>query len=391
MGSVTTPAKRMRGVPFSGIREIFEECDRLEARGRDIVHLEIGRPDFDTPEPIKNAAVSALNRGEVHYTSNYGIPELRTAIADKFAVENDLEYDPNGEILVTSGATEAVFVSIVALVDNGDEVLLPNPSWTYSAHVEIAGGEPVDYRLDPTDGFQPNLESLENAISNRTKLLVVNSPQNPTGSVLSAERAEALRDIAVENDVIVLSDEIYEKIRYDGVTHHSLAALDGLRDRTITINGVSKAYSMTGWRLGYLGAPEPLMDPIVRARQYTTTCAPSLSQWAAVRALESGLHEPMVDEFAERRHRVLERLEDIPGMTSPEPAGAFYVFPTIPNGFDDEVEFAWSLLREGGVATVPGTVFGPAGRGRIRIAYSNSLARIDQAFDRLEDWINTTH
>jgi aspartate/methionine/tyrosine aminotransferase len=383
-----TPAARMESVPFSGIREIFEECDRLEADGEDVVHLEIGRPDFDTPEPIKEATARALENGEVHYTSNYGIEPLRRTIAAKFESENDVSYDPDGEIVVTAGATEAIFVAILGLIDEGDEVLLPDPRWTYGAHVELAGGTPVSYDLDPDDGFQPDLDSLAANVSPQTKLLVVNSPQNPTGSVLSRERAEALRDFAVDHDLVVISDEIYEKILYDGATHHSLAALDGMGERTITVNGVSKAYSMTGFRLGYLGAPPDLIDPIVRARQYTTTCAPSLSQWAAVEAIERDPHGPLVEAFADRRERVVERIDAIDGMSCPEPTGAFYAFPTIPDGFDgDEEEFVWSLLQEAGVALVPGTVFGDTGEGRVRIAYSNSLERIDEAFDRLEAWL----
>ncbi|WP_255171727.1 pyridoxal phosphate-dependent aminotransferase [Natrononativus amylolyticus] len=377
----------MDRIPFSGIREIFEECDRLEAAGNDIVHLEIGRPDFDTPDPIKDAAKDAMDAGHVHYTSNYGIQELREAVASTFARDNDLEYDPNGEVVVTTGATEAVFVTIMGLVDSGDEVLIPDPSWTYGAHVKLAGGEPVQYRLDPDDGFQPDIESVADAITDRTKLLIVNSPHNPTGSVLSHERAQALRDLAVDNDLLVLSDEIYEKIVYSGGSHRSLATYDGLRNRTVTVNGASKAYSMTGWRLGYLGAPESLIDPIVRVRQYTTTCAPSLSQWAAVHALQSNLHEPLVESFAERRLYVLDRIDDIPGMSCPQPDGAFYVFPTIPDGFNDEVEFTWSLLREAGVAVVPGTVFGSTGTGRIRIAYTNSINRTREGFDRLEAYL----
>jgi aspartate/methionine/tyrosine aminotransferase len=276
---------------------------------------------------------------------------------------------------------------MLGLVDEGDEVLLPDPRWTYGAHVKLAGGTPVSYSLDPEDGFQPNLDSMESGVSEQTKLLVVNSPQNPTGSVLARERAEAIRDFVVEHDLVVISDEIYEKILFDDATHYSLSALDGMRDRMITVNGVSKAYSMTGFRLGYLGAPPELIDPIIRARQYTTTCAPSLSQWAAVEAIESDPHGPLVEAFAERRERVIERIDAINGMNCPEPAGAFYAFPTIPDGLEDESDFTWSLLQEAGVALVPGTVFGETGEGRVRIAYSNSLDQIDEAFDRLEDWL----
>jgi len=383
------PAERLEHIAFSGIREVFEECRRLEADGRDVVHLETGRPDFDTPEPIKEAGIRAIADGRVHYTSNYGIEPLRERIAEKFATENGIEYDPDGELVVTTGATEAVFVTVLSLVDPGGEVLVPDPCWTYETAIRSAGGVPVYYDLDPATGFQPDPDSIADAVSTDTQLLIVNSPHNPTGGVVDADRARAIRDLAVEHDLAVLSDEIYEKIVYDGRKHHSLAALDGMFDRTVTVNGFSKAYSMTGWRLGYLGAPEHLVDALIRIRQYTTTCAPSISQHAGVRALEGSLHEPMVEQFAERRRRVLERLEAIPGMECPTPYGAFYVLPTLPSGWTDDREFAFSLLREAAVALVPGRVFGPAGEGRVRIAYSNSMERVDEAFDRLEAWLAT--
>ncbi|MEF8781775.1 MAG: pyridoxal phosphate-dependent aminotransferase [Haloarculaceae archaeon] len=381
------PARRMEDVPFSGIREIFEECNQLEREGVDVVHLEIGRPDFDTPQPIKDAAVDAIDAGHVHYTSNYGIEPLREGIARKLDRENGLEYEPESEIVVTAGATEAVFVTFLALADHGDEVLIPDPAWTYASGITLANGTPVRYELDPETGFQPDMDSLEAAVSPSTELLVVNSPHNPTGGVLERDRVEAIRDFAIEHDLFVLSDEIYEKILYEG-THHSLAAADGMWERTVTVNGFSKAYSMTGWRLGYLAAPESLVDPLIRARQYTTTCAPSISQYAGVRALKGDLHRPMVETFEERRDLVVERLADIPGMElESEPSGALYAFPEIPEGETDEREFALSLLREAGVALVPGSVFGEAGAGRVRIAYSNSTARIDEAFDRIEEWV----
>lgn len=380
-------AGRMAQIPFSGIREIFEACDRLESAGKDVVHLEIGRPDFDTPAPIKQAAIDALETGRVHYTSNYGIEPLREQIAEKFERDNGIEYSPDGEVIVTTGATEAILISVLAFVEEGDEVLIPDPCWTYAPSVRMAGGEPVHYRLDPDSGFQPDFAALRENVSDRTKLLIVNSPQNPTGGVLDRESVEELAAFAVENDLIVISDEIYEKIRYGDAEHHSLAAVDELYDRTITVNGVSKAFSMTGWRLGYIGAPSHLVDPLIRVRQYTTTCAPSITQHAAVRAIGSDLHEPMVEAFAERRGRVLERIREVPGMECPEPQGAFYAFPSLPEGVESEEEFVWSVLEDANVALVPGTVFGPSGEGRVRIAYSNSVDRIDEAFDRIEEWV----
>jgi len=381
------PAERMETVPFSGIREIFEECDRLEAAGRDVVHLEIGRPDFDTPDPVKEAGIEAIREGKVHYTSNYGVAPLREAIAEKFAADNGLSYDPDAEVLVTTGATEAVLSTVMAFAGPGDEVLVPDPAWTYTSMIHLAGATPAPYGIDPDAGFQPDLDSLAEAVSPDTTLLIVNSPHNPTGGVLDEERAAALREFAVQHDLVVLSDEIYEKIVFDGAAHHSLAGLDGMRERTVTVNGFSKAYSMTGWRLGYLGAPEHLMDALVRVRQYTTTCAPSISQWAGVRALEGSLHEPLVEAFERRRDRVVERIAEVPGMSCPEPQGAFYAFPTVPDGAEDGHDFAYSLLREAGVALVPGDVFGDQ-PDRVRIAYSNSLARIDEAFDRIETWVD---
>ncbi|MFB6173253.1 MAG: pyridoxal phosphate-dependent aminotransferase [Halobacteriales archaeon] len=380
------PADRLHHIPFSGIREVFEECDRLEARGEDIVHLEIGRPDFDTPAPIKEAAVEALDAGHVHYTSNWGIAPLREAIADKFATENDVRYDHTDEVIVTTGATEAVLVTVLAQVDAGDEVLVPDPCWTYEPSIRMAGAEPVFYRLDPADGFQPDLDSLSANVSADTALMIVNTPHNPTGAMLTPDRAAALRDFAVSNDLLVLSDEIYEQIRFDR-EHVSLASLDGMFDRTVTVNGFSKAYSMTGWRLGYLAAPASLAAEIVRIRQFTTTCAPSFAQHAGVRALSGDLSAPMVEAFGNRRDRVVERVADVPGMTCPDPAGAFYAFPTAPDVADDGESFVWSLLREQGVALVPGSVFSPVHDDRVRIAFSNSTERIDEAFDRIEAWV----
>jgi aspartate/methionine/tyrosine aminotransferase len=322
----------------------------------------------------------------VHYTSNYGIEPLRRGIAEKLRRDNGLEYDPDGEVIVTAGATEAVFCTVVALVDPGEEVLVPDPGWTYRPAVEVAGATPVGYPLRPGDGFQPDLDALAELVSPDTSLLVVNTPQNPTGAVVDRAHAAAIRDLAVEHDLTVLSDEIYERIIY-GREHLSLGALDGMAGRTVTVNGFSKAYSMTGWRLGYLAAPAALADPIVRLRQYTSTCAPSISQHAGVRALEGELHEPLVAAFEERRDLVADRIADVPGMECPTPAGAFYAFPTVPAGVADETEFVYALLREAGVATVPGTAFGETGAGRFRLAYSNSTERIETAFDRIDEWV----
>lgn len=380
-------AQRMKNIPFSGIRTVFEECSRLEAEGMDLVHLEVGRPDFDTPEPIKRAGIEAIQNGYVHYTSNYGIPELRKAIANKYETENAVSYDSNQEIVVTSGGTEAYLVSILALVESGDEVLIPDPSWTYKPAIRMAGGSPIRYELQSDDGFQPDVKDIKSSITSKTKLLILNSPQNPTGGVVSESVLKSIRDLVVEHDLYLLSDEIYEKIIFDGRSHHSPAALNGLFDRTITLNGFSKAYSMTGWRLGYLCAPKHLVDSIVRIRQYTTTCASSIAQHAGVVAIQSPYHRPLVNAFQDRRDLVMDRIDDVHGMQCPEPSGAFYAFPTIPSGFSDDEEFVFDLLRETGVALVPGTVFSESRDGHLRIAFSNSSDRIEEAFDRIEEFV----
>jgi aspartate/methionine/tyrosine aminotransferase len=379
-------ADRMESVPFSGIREIFEAAASLEAGGVDVVQLLIGRPDFDTPDPIKEAAIEAIRDGKVHYTSNYGIEPLRAGIADKLAADCGLEYDPDSELVVTTGVTEAVVSTVFSFAGPGDEVLVPDPAWTYPASVAMAGAEAVPYRMAPEDGFQPDVDHLREQVSEDTTLLIVNSPHNPTGGVLSEARARELRDFAVEHDLVVLSDEIYEQIVFGDAEHHSLATFDGMRERTVTVNGFSKAYSMTGWRLGYMAAPEELVDALVRVRQYTTTCAPSISQWAGVRALEGDLQDPLVAAFEERAARTAERIDGVPGMEAPAPRGAFYAFPTVPAGYDDGTEFAYDLLEATGVAVVPGDAFGDQ-PDRVRIAYSNSLSRIDEAFDRIEAFV----
>jgi aspartate/methionine/tyrosine aminotransferase len=249
----------------------------------------------------------------------------------------------------------------------------------------MAGGTPVTYRFDPESDYQPDITSLQKNVSPRTKLLIVNSPHNPTGSVLDSESIHDLAQFAVDQDLFVLSDEIYERITY-GTQHIPLATAEGMSNRTITVSGFSKAYSMTGWRLGYLTAPSELLDPIVRIRQYTSTCSNSFAQHGGVRALEDSdeLVAPLLGAFTDRRDALIRRIRAIPGMECPEPQGAFYAMPTIPEGISDETAFSKTLLRKGGVATVPGPVFSPRAEGRIRIAYATSIDRIHEAFDRLE-------
>lgn len=379
-------SKRMEHIPFSGIRDIMEECGRLEASGTDVIHLEQGRPDFDTPKPIKDAAKTAIDEGKVHYTSNYGVMKLRKKISDKFAKDNGLRYDPGNEIIVTSGATEAVFISILSMVDPGDEVLVPDPSWTYEPAIRAAMANPVYYRLNSDSGYEPDINSIRESITSQTSVLIINTPQNPTGNVIDGEVLSTMGEIARRHDLIVISDEVYEKIIFSG-THVSVASFDELRERTITINAVSKTFSMTGWRLGYLGAPEHLSDPLIRLRQFTSTSASSISQYAAIRAIGSDLYKPMVEEYNQRRQMLTDFFDGVSGITCPELRGAFYAFPDISSLMYDDESFVWDLLQETGVALVPGRVFGNAGKGHVRIAYSNSQPRLAEAFERINDFV----
>jgi aminotransferase len=267
-------ARRMNAIPFSGIRKIFQAAAELESQGQQVIHLEIGRPNFDTPQHIKESAKQALDEGFVHYTSNYGILELREAIAEKLHSENGIQVDPQSEIIVTLGANQALSTSMLALLDPGDEVLVSDPFYlNYLNCMRLAEARAVRVPLREENEFQVAPSDLEQAITRKTKMIIINSPHNPTGAVLDRETLEAVAKIAIEHDLLVLSDEIYEKLIYDGTKHYSIASLPGMAERTVTVNGFSKAYSMTGWRLGYVAARQGLIDPLIRAHQYIGTSA----------------------------------------------------------------------------------------------------------------------
>lgn len=383
---IDAPAERMELVPFSGIRKVFERAKALEREGRAVVFMETGRPDFDTPAHIKEAAKRALDEGQVHYTSNFGTPELRAAIAAKLARDNRLTYDPGTEILVTVGACEAIFDAFLAFVNPGDEVLYPEPSWlNYAAASRLAGATPVPIPLRESNKFQVDPDDVRRRLSPRTRLLVLVSPHNPTGTVQSPEVLGRLAELAVQRDLLVLSDEIYEKIIYDGLEHRSLASFPGMRERTITINGFSKAYSMTGWRLGYAAAPAPLIQSMNRVHQYNVACAPSFAQAGAVAAL-TGPQDcvgTMVAEFKRRRDLVVPALNAIEGLSCLTPGGAFYVWVNVTRRGVGEGEFAMGLLERALVSAVPGSVFGESGRGYVRFSYANSYERLAEAMQRI--------
>ena len=384
--SVGRAADRMALVPFSGIRKVFERAKALEREGREVIFLETGRPDFDTPLHIKEAAKRALDEGQVHYTSNFGTPELREAIAAKLERDNRLAYDPASEILVTVGACEAIFDAFLAFLNPGDEVLYPEPSWlNYAAAARLAGAVPVPFPLRESNAFQIDPDDVSRRIGPRTRLLVLVSPHNPTGTVQSPEVLGRLAELAVRHDLLTLSDEIYEKIIYDGLRHASLAAFPGMRERTITVNGFSKAYSMTGWRLGYAAAPAPLIQGMNRVHQYNVSCASAFAQAGAVAALTGpqACVDAMVKEFQRRRDLVVPALNAVDGLSCLTPGGAFYAWVNVDRRGVPAEEFALGLLERAYVSLVPGGVFGAAGQGFIRLSYANSYERLGEAVRRI--------
>ena len=379
-------ASRMDSIPFSGIRKIFEEVTQREKKGDKIIHLEMGRPDFDTPEHIKKAAKIALDKGKVHYSSNYGIIELREAIAKKLLVENNLSFEPTSEIIVTVGTNEAVFMTMMALLNPGDEVLIPDPCWMHYFYcARIAGAIPVSVPLREDDVFNPQINQFRSKITPRTRLIVINTPHNPTGVVFSKEFLEELANLAREKDLFILSDEIYEKMVYDGSTHISIGSFPGMKKRTVTVNGFSKIYSMTGWRLGYVAANKELISALIRIHQYTTVCATIFSQWGGVEALTGSQDETkfMVKEFDRRRNLVYEALNEMPGIRVVKPIGTFYIFPNIKTLGKTSEELTGYLLEEAKIAIVPGPTFGEYGKDFLRISYANSYENLKMAMFRM--------
>jgi len=371
-------SERIRRVEPSATLAISNLAAELEADGADVVDLSVGEPDFPTPENVVEAGKEAMDAGHTGYTSSNGIPELRDAIAAKLR-EDGLDHGPEN-VIVTPGAKQALYEAIQTLVDDNDEVVLLDPAWvSYEAMAKLAGGDLNRVDLAP-HGFQlePALDDLAAAVSDDTELLVVNSPNNPTGAVYSDAALEGVAELAVDHDVTVLSDEIYAEIAYDE-DPTSLGAFDGMADRTVTVNGFSKAYSMTGWRLGYVAGPEELISEAGKLHSHSVSCATNFVQRAGVEALEhtDEAVEEMVAAFAERRTFLLDRLAE-EGVEAPEPDGAFYLMIPVD---DDDQQWCESALEDAHVATVPGSAFGAPGYARI--SYANSTERIGEAVDRL--------
>lgn len=378
------PAK-MKRVPFTGIRRVLEKANKLEAEGRKIVHFEVGQPDFDTPANIKEAAKKALDQGVTAYSSNYGDIRLRRAIAEKLERMNHLKVDPTKEIMVTCGGEEAVAAALFALLEKGDEVLIADPSYIpYSSLTKIAEAEPVYVPLDEKNGYCFDLEKLEAAITDKTKLLVLCTPGNPTGTMMDEESLRKLAEICCRHDILVLADEAYEQVLYDGNKHISMASLPGMWERTITVQSFSKTYSMCGWRIGYLVAPAELMRIVVRAHQTVAMNACSFGQMGALEALtgpQDSLHA-MLAEFDRRRLVLYNGLKEL-GIPCSRPQAAFYLFPDISEFGMDSFTFAELLLDKYGVATVPGVEFGKNGENHLRISYATSFEDCQEGLRRI--------
>lgn len=379
-------SKKMEKVPVSGIRKVFAEVNKLRDQGKDIISLGLGEPDFDTPSHIITAMEDAVRNGATHYTANKGIPELREAICEKLSVENGLTYTPE-EIICTVGVAEGVFIALTAFLDPGDEVLVPDPSWVNYSHVPAFNqATPVQYAISDSKDFQIDLDELESKVSEKTKILVILDPSNPTGGVQKRETLEKVAEFAKKHDLLVISDEIYERIIYPGYECVSIASLPGMRERTIVLNGFAKSYAMTGWRIGYVAAPIELIDIMVRLHMYLVTHASTMVQWGALAALRES-QEPtrkMVAEFAKRREFMLKAVNETKGMTCVAPGGAFYLFPNIKETGMDCVELCRYLLHEAGVAVIPGLAFGPGNKDNFRISYATSMDNLEAAADRIQ-------
>jgi aminotransferase len=378
-------SERAKLVPPSGIRKFFDIAATMD----DVISLGIGEPDFDTPAPIVEAGIAALERGETHYTSNSGLIELREAIAAHLEARYGPIYDPEHEVLVTVGVSEALYLAMAALLDPGEEIIFAEPCFvSYAPTARLVGALPVPVVTTPETGFQLTAEAVEEAVTPRTKVLFIASPNNPTGTVINRERLEALAAVARRHDLVVISDEIYDRLVY-GVEHTCFSSLPGMRERTVVLQGFSKAYAMTGWRVGYLAGPSDLVWQMRKAHQYLIMSAPTPSQWAAVKALEVGdpFVEEMRAEYARRRRLIVDGLNSL-GLACTEPQGAFYAFPCVQRtGLDDE-QFAEQLLAEEQVAVVPGRSFGdPSGRGFVRMSYATAYEKIEIALERIARFV----
>ncbi len=377
-------AQRIHDVPPSGIRRFFD----IAAQMHDVVSLGIGEPDFVTPDHIRQAAIDSITAGKTAYTSNSGLIELRRAVADHLQAKYGVQYDPEEEILITVGVSEALQQAMLSLINPGDEVIVPEPCFVaYTACVVFAGGVPVTVPTHVEDEFMVDPKAIEAAITPRTKAILIGYPNNPTGAVIDQARMQAIVDIARAHELVLLSDEIYDRLVY-GVEHVCAASCEGARDLTVLMGGFSKAYAMTGWRLGWLAAPADICGAVRKVHQYGIMSAPTAAQYAGLAALLHGEADVqhMVNEYDQRRQVLVAGLRRI-GLPTFEPRGAFYVFPDIRSTGLSSADFCERLLTEEHVAVIPGDVFGPSGAGFVRLCYASSMHNIETALERIERFV----
>ena len=377
-------SERAQGIPPSGIRKFFD----LVLTMQDVISLGVGEPDFSTPWNICESSIYSIEQGSTSYTSNKGLQSLREAISRYFDKHYHLTYDSEDEIIITSGVSEALDISIRAITDPGDEILIAQPSYvSYAPCVTLAGGVPVPVECTEKDRFKLNPDTLQEKITKKSKALILNFPNNPTGAVMRREDLGPIADLVIDNDLLLISDEVYAELTYEG-EHVATATVKDLRERTITLNGFSKAYAMTGWRVGYVCAPKPLCEAALKIHQYVMLCAPAMGQVAALEAIRSAEEEKnkMVDEYRLRRNMFVAGLNRI-GLPCHIPEGAFYAFPSVKETGLSDTEFAEQLLKDQRVAVVPGSVFGAGGEDHLRCAYAVSRKQLAGALERIEKFM----
>lgn len=377
-------SKVVEEIKPSGIRKFFDIVSEM----KDAISLGVGEPDFDTPWHIRDEGIFALEKGKTFYTSNAGLKDLREEISNYMMRSQKVQYDPNSEVLVTVGGSEAIDIGLRAVINPGDEVIIPQPSYvSYEPCTILAGAKPVIIDLKAENEFRLTPQELENAITDKTKVLILPYPNNPTGAIMEKSDLEAIAKIIIEKDILVMSDEIYAELTYKD-KHISITSIDGMKERTILINGFSKAYAMTGWRLGYACGPSEIIKQMTKIHQFAIMCAPTTSQYGAIEALKNGDAdiEEMRQAYNQRRRFLLSRFKEM-GLECFEPYGAFYVFPCIKEFGMTSEEFATKFLHEEKVAVVPGTAFGDSGEGFLRISYAYSMENLKIAIDRLEKFV----
>ena len=375
---------KVKQIKPSGIRKFFDIVSEMD----DAISLGVGEPDFDTPWHIREEGIYSLEKGRTFYTSNSGLKELKEEVSKYLDRRFGLKYEPSGEIMITVGGSEAIDGALRAMLDEGDEVILPQPSYvSYEPCIVLADGVPVIVELKEENGFKLTRQQLEKVVTEKTKILIMPFPNNPTGAIMTEEELKPIVDFVIEHDLFVISDEIYSELTYSG-THASIGAFPGMKERTIVINGFSKSYAMTGWRLGYACGPKVILDQILKIHQFAIMCAPTTSQYAAIEALRHGDAdvEKMRNEYDRRRRFLLNAFQEM-GIECFEPFGAFYMFPSIKKFGLSSDEFATRLLKEEKIAVVPGTAFGDCGEGFLRISYAYSIEDLKAALERIESFI----